>query len=178
MPIALPEGVSLSLADGNQVTVTGPKGTLERRLHVDITVDCTDGVVRVSRPDDSRYHRALHGLTRQLLANMVEGVTNGYEKRLAIEGTGFRATLQGRVLDLQLGFSHPQRYPAPEGIDIEVPDATHVIVRGIDKELVGQVAADLRKVRPPDAYKGKGIRYEGEYVRRKPGKTAATVAGA
>ena len=156
----------------------GPKGRLRRRFHADMTVEQAGDEIGVKRSSESRQNRALHGLTRQLIANMVEGVTRGYEKRLAIEGTGFRATLQGGTLDLQLGFSHPQQLAVPEGIEIEVPDPTHIVVKGIDKEFVGQVAADLRKVRPPDAYKGKGIRYEGEYVRRKPGKAAATIAGA
>jgi large subunit ribosomal protein L6 len=176
-PVSIPDGVSVTVEAHNEVTVKGPKGTLTQRLPPAMQIEQQDSTLVVSRPSDARHHRALHGLTRQLLANMVTGVSEGYEKRLEIQGTGYRAVLQGETLDLQLGFSHPQRFTAPEGIEFEVPDPTHIRVRGIDKQLVGRVAADLRRVRPADPYKGKGMRYEGEYVRRKPGKAAVSTVG-
>lgn len=176
-PIPIPDGVSVAVRTHNEVTVKGPKGALTQRLPEAMRIEQDGGMLAVSRPSEVRHHKALHGLTRQLLANMVTGVSQGFEKRLEIRGTGYRATLQGKTLDLQLGFSHPQRFTSPEGIEFEVPDPTHITVRGIDKQLVGQVAADLRKARPADPYKGKGMRYQGEYVRRKPGKTAVTAVG-
>ena len=168
-PITVPSGVDVKV-DGPQVTVKGPKGELSRRLPERITISLEDGVLKAARSDESRESRALHGLTRALLANMVTGVSEGYRKNLEIQGVGYRAALKGRDLELQVGFSHPVTIPAPEGITFEVPEPTRISVSGIDKELVGQVAADVRKVRPPEPYKGKGIRYVGEYVRRKAGK--------
>jgi large subunit ribosomal protein L6 len=171
-PIPVPDGVEVSLGDG-RVTVTGPKGTLARDLPPDITVRRDDGVLRVDRPDDEREHRALHGLTRTLVNNMVVGVTQGFQKDLEIVGVGYRAAAPApTVLELALGFSHPVRMEAPEGITFEVPTPTRITVRGIDKEAVGQVAANIRKLRKPEPYKGKGIRYVGEVVRRKAGKAA------
>jgi large subunit ribosomal protein L6 len=154
------------------VKVKGPKGELEERVARDIDVQQQDGQVVVTRPTDRGEHRALHGLTRSLIANMVEGVTNGYEKRLEIQGVGYRAQLQGNKLVLSVGYSHQVEMPAPEGIDFEVPVPTQIVVRGISKQVVGEVAARIRKVRPPEPYKGKGIRYRGEYVARKVGKRA------
>jgi len=154
------------------IAVKGPKGELQQTLSSDMTVEQEDGVVTVARPTDRGEHRALHGLTRSLIANMVEGVTDGFEKRLEIQGVGYRAALKGKKLELALGFSHPVAIDAPEGIDFEVPQPTEIIVKGIDKQLVGQVAADIRKRRPPEPYKGKGIRYKDEQVLRKVGKRA------
>ncbi len=176
LPVPVPAGVDVKIGDRNAVEVKGPKGTLARELPRTMTIATTNGVIEVTRPNDERDQRALHGLTRQLIANMVTGVTDGFEKGLEIRGTGYRASLQGRSLDLQLGFSHPRVITPPEGVDIQVPDPTHIVVQGIDKEAVGQVAAEVRAVRPADPYKGKGVRYEGEYVRQKPGKTAAGLA--
>ena len=171
-PIPLPSGVDVQLVEGH-VTVKGPKGTLERDLPQDITLRHDDGVLLVERPDDERHHRALHGLTRSLVNNMVLGVTQGFQRDLEIVGVGYRATAQGdRRLDLALGYSHPVVVEAPEGITFEVPAPTRITVRGIDKEAVGQVAANIRKLRKPEPYKGKGIRYAGEVVRRKAGKAA------
>jgi large subunit ribosomal protein L6 len=169
--IELPEGVSVEIGPG-RVSVKGPKGELEQPISGDMRVEKDDGTLSVQRPTDRGEHRALHGLTRSLIANMVEGVTDGFEKRLEIQGVGYRAQLKGRALELALGFSHPVSIPAPDGIEFEVPQPTEIIVRGIDKQLVGQVAADIRKRRPPEPYKGKGIRYQGEYVARKVGKRA------
>jgi large subunit ribosomal protein L6 len=154
------------------VAVKGPKGELSQTLASSMTVEQEDGTVVVKRPTDRGEHRALHGLTRSLIANMVEGVTEGFEKRLEIQGVGYRAALKGKNLELALGYSHPVAIDAPEGIEFEVPQPTEVVVRGIDKQLVGQVAADIRKRRPPEPYKGKGIRYKGEQVLRKVGKRA------
>jgi large subunit ribosomal protein L6 len=154
------------------VKVKGPKGELEERVSRDIGVAQEDGQIVVTRSTDRGPHRALHGLTRSLIANMVEGVTNGYEKRLEIQGVGYRAQLQGDKLVLALGYSHPVELNAPTGIDFEVPQPTRIVVRGISKQAVGEVAAIIRKQRPPEPYKGKGIRYEGEYVTRKVGKRA------
>ncbi|HEY7822205.1 MAG TPA: 50S ribosomal protein L6 [Acidimicrobiia bacterium] len=168
-PLDLPNGVDIEVK-GSAVKVKGSKGELNRIFHERIGFDIDDGVVTVTRPDDSRESRALHGLSRKLLANMVHGVSDGFSKELEIQGVGYRATLKGRDLELLVGYSHPVTVEAPEGITFEVPEQTRVIVSGIDKELVGQVAADVRKVRPPEPYKGKGIRYVGEYVRRKAGK--------
>src|SRR5438132_10338990 len=170
-PIPVPSGVTVSI-EPESVRVNGPKGELEERIPRDIDVKQDGEQLLVSRPTDRGEHRALHGLTRTLVANMVEGVTNGYEKRLEIQGVGYRAALRGRDLELALGFSHPVNVPAPDGIEFEVPAPNRITVRGFDKQLVGQVAADIRKVRKPEPYKGKGIRYEGEYVRKKAGKAA------
>ena len=171
-PIPVPSGVEVTLA-GSSVTVKGPRGTLARTLPPDITVDQGDGVLLVKRPDDEREHRALHGLTRSLVNNMVVGVTTGFQKDLEIVGVGYRAVAQGpTTLELALGFSHPVRVEAPEGITFEVPAPTRITVRGNDKETVGQVAANIRKLRKPEPYKGKGVRYAGEVVRRKAGKAA------
>ena len=161
----------MEVAPGS-VAVKGPKGELSQQLSSAMTVEQEDGSVVVKRPTDRGEHRALHGLTRSLIANMVEGVTEGFEKRLAIQGVGYRAQLKGRNLELALGFSHPVSIEAPEGIEFEVPQQTEIVVRGIDKQLVGQVAADIRKRRPPEPYKGKGIRYSDEQVMRKVGKRA------
>jgi len=170
-PIAVPEAVTVEVAPG-RVAVKGPKGELAQVLSTDMKVEQSDGALTVARPTDRGEHRALHGLTRSLIANMVEGVTDGFEKRLEIQGVGYRAQLKGKNLELALGYSHPVSIEAPEGIDFEVPQPTEIIVRGIDKQLVGQVAADIRKRRPPEPYKGKGIRYRGEHVARKVGKRA------
>jgi len=158
--------------DGPRVSVAGPKGSLEHTFHGDMRILLEDSVLRVERPTDERLHRSLHGLTRTLLSNMVEGVTKGYEKRLEIVGVGYRAALREGGLELSLGFSHPVVFPAPPGIEFEVPTPTRITVRGIDKQLVGEVAAEIRKIRKPEPYKGKGVRYEGEYVRKKAGKAA------
>jgi large subunit ribosomal protein L6 len=170
-PIPVPEAVSVEIAPG-QVAVKGPKGELNQIFSVDMKVEQADSEVTVQRPTDRGEHRALHGLTRSLIANMVEGVTNGFEKRLEIQGVGYRAQLKGRTLEMALGYSHSVTIEPPEGIEFEVPQPTEIIVRGIDKQLVGQVAADIRKRRPPEPYKGKGIRYRGEHVARKVGKRA------
>jgi large subunit ribosomal protein L6 len=170
-PIAVPDGVEITV-EPELVRVKGPKGELAERVSRDIGVEHQNGELLVTRPTDRGEHRALHGLTRSLIFNMVEGVTNGYEKRLEIQGVGYRAQLQGRRLVLALGYSHPVELEAPEGIDFEVPVPTRIIVRGISKQAVGEVAANIRKRRPPEPYKGKGIRYEGEYVARKVGKRA------
>jgi large subunit ribosomal protein L6 len=174
-PITVPSGVDVTI-DGSHVAVKGPRGSLERDLHPDMRVVLEDGVVRVERPSDERLHRALHGLTRTLVANMVEGVTNGYEKRLEIVGVGYRAVFKDPDIELALGFSHPVDVAAPPGIEFEVPAPNRITVRGIDKQLVGQVAANIRKIRKPEPYKGKGVRYEGEYVRKKAGKAAKGAA--
>jgi large subunit ribosomal protein L6 len=170
-PIPVPDGVEITI-EPQLVKVKGPKGELQERVSRDIGVEQQNGEIVVSRPTDRGEHRALHGLTRSLIANMVEGVTNGYEKRLEIQGVGYRAQLQGKKLVLALGYSHPVEMEAPEGIDFEVPMPTRIVVRGISKQVVGEVAANIRKQRPPEPYKGKGIRYEGEYVARKVGKRA------
>ena len=170
-PVDVPDAVTVTLAPGN-IAVKGPKGELTQTYSQDMTVSQEDGTILVARPTDRGEHRALHGLTRSLIANMVEGVTDGFEKRLEIQGVGYRAALKGKNLELALGFSHPVSIEAPEGIEFEVPQPTEIIVRGIDKQLVGQVAADIRKRRPPEPYKGKGIRYRGEQVLRKVGKRA------
>ena len=171
LPIQIPSGVELDL-DGDTVTVTGPRGSLSQRVPRPITVERQDNVVQVKRPDDERENRALHGLTRSLLANMVEGVTKGFEKRLEIQGVGYRVQAQGSDLVFSLGYSHQVPVKAPEGISFEVATPTRFSVKGIDKQKVGQVAAEIRQLRKPDPYKGKGIRYAGEVVRRKAGKTA------
>ena len=170
-PISVPTGVTVSI-EPSLVRVNGPKGELTERIPRDITVAQEGEELVVKRPTDRGEHRALHGLTRSLVANMVEGVTDGYVRTLEIHGVGYRAQLKGKGLELALGFSHPVSIPAPDGIEFEVPQPTRVIVRGISKQLVGEVAATIRKQRPPEPYKGKGIRYEGEYVARKVGKRA------
>ena len=168
-PVDLPDGVNVEI-DGSAVTVKGTKGELNREFNERIGFDIDKGVITVTRPDDTRESRALHGLSRALLANMVTGVSDGFRKELEIQGVGYRASLKGSDVELLVGFSHPVVVEAPEGITFEVPEQTKIIVSGIDKEQVGQVAANIRKVRPPEPYKGKGIRYSGEYVRRKAGK--------
>jgi large subunit ribosomal protein L6 len=171
-PIPLPDGVEVQVA-GGRITVRGPRGTLEQALPPDMAVHQDDGVLRVERPDDERQHRAMHGLTRSLVNNMVVGVTQGFQRDLEIVGVGYRAAAHGPArLELALGFSHPVVVEAPEGITFEVPAPTRVSVRGIDKQAVGQVAADIRSIRKPEPYKGKGVRYAGEVVRRKAGKAA------
>jgi large subunit ribosomal protein L6 len=170
-PIPVPAGVTVQI-EPELVRVNGPKGELHERVNRDITVAQDDGNIVVTRPTDRAEHRALHGLTRSLVANMVRGVTDGFEKRLEIQGVGYRAQLKGRDLELALGYSHPVPIKAPDGIEFEVPVPTRIVVRGISKQLVGEVAANIRKQRPPEPYKGKGIRYEGEYVARKVGKRA------
>ena len=170
-PIPVPTSVTVSI-ETDLVRVNGPKGELTERIPRDITVAQEGEELVVKRPTDRGEHRALHGLTRSLVANMVEGVTDGYVRTLEIHGVGYRAQLKGKGLELALGFSHPVSIPAPDGIEFEVPQPTRVIVKGISKQLVGEVAATIRKQRPPEPYKGKGVRYEGEYVARKVGKRA------
>ncbi len=174
LPIPVPSGVDIAVK-GQTVTVKGPKGELTRTFADRVQVAVEGGEAVVTRTDDERESRALHGLSRALLANMVTGVSEGYQKSLSIVGVGYRAASSGKGVELQVGYSHPVKFEAPDGIDIEVPEPTSILVKGIDKELVGQVAANIRKVRPPEPYKGKGIRYTGEHVRRKAGK--AGVAG-
>jgi large subunit ribosomal protein L6 len=170
-PIELPAGVSVSISPG-RVMVNGPLGELSQQVPARMQVEQQDTAVVVTRPSERGDDRALHGLTRSLIANMVEGVTSGFQKRLEIQGVGYRAALRGTDLELNVGFSHSVVMKAPQGITFEVPTPTEVIVKGIDKQQVGQAAAEIRRVRPPEPYKGKGIRYEGEYVRRKVGKRA------
>jgi large subunit ribosomal protein L6 len=170
-PIPVPGGVTVAI-EPERVTVNGPKGELSERINRDIGVEQVDGEIRVTRPTDRSEHRALHGLTRTLVANMVHGVTDGFEKRLEIQGVGYRAQLRGHDLELALGYSHPVSIKAPDGIEFEVPTPTRIVVRGASKQRVGEVAAFIRKQRKPEPYKGKGIRYEGEYVQRKVGKRA------
>src|ERR1700759_4429875 len=170
-PIPVPSGVTVAI-EPERVTVNGPKGELTERIARDIAVEQVGEEVRVTRPTDRGEHRALHGLTRTLVANMVKGVTDGFEKRLEIQGVGYRAALRGRDLELALGYSHPVSVKAPDGIEFEVPLPTRIVVRGASKQQVGEVAAYIRKQRKPEPYKGKGIRYEGEYVARKAGKRA------
>jgi len=170
-PIPVPDGVTVEIS-GQHVRVRGPKGELAHTVVEPIRDAQEDGTLVVTRPSDRGPHRSLHGLSRTLVANMVRGVTDGFEKRLEIVGTGYRASLKGHDLEILVGYSHPVTVSPPEGIDFEVPAPTQIVVRGIDKQQVGQVAADIRKVRPPEPYKGKGIRYQGEPVRRKVGKRA------
>ena len=170
-PIEIPQGVEIKV-EGQKVTVKGPKGELSKEIHSDITIKLEDNVITVARPSDHKDHRALHGTSRTLIGNMVEGVTKGYEKSLEISGVGYRASKQGNKLVVNAGYSHPVEIDHIEGIEIDVPKNTQLTVKGIDKELVGAVAANIRAIRPPEPYKGKGIRYVGEYVRRKEGKTA------
>jgi large subunit ribosomal protein L6 len=169
--IEVPAGVDIVARTGH-VTVRGPRGELEQTISPDMTLRQEDGTLSVERPTDRPDHRALHGLTRSLVANMVEGVTRGFEKRLEIQGVGYRAALRGTSIEFALGYSHPITVAAPPGIEFEVPTATQVVVRGNDKQQVGQIAAEIRGLRPPEPYKGKGIRYQGEYVARKVGKRA------
>ena len=171
-PIELPKGVEVTV-DGDLVRVKGPKGELERRTRPEIEVKVDDGTVTFTRSSETKQHRAYHGLTRALVANMVEGVSEGYRKGLEIVGVGYRADKRGKSLVLNVGYSHEVEYPEPDGITLTTPSQTQIVVEGIDKQKVGQVAAELRAVRPPEPYKGKGIRYEGEQVRRKAGKTGA-----
>jgi large subunit ribosomal protein L6 len=170
-PIEVPAGVMVSI-DPGRVMVSGPKGELRQVVPQRMTITHEESVITVTRPTERGDDRALHGLTRTLVANMVEGVTKGFEKRLEIQGVGYRAALAGTNLELQVGYSHPVKITPRQGIEFEVPTPTQVVVRGIDKQMVGQTAAEIRKVRPPEPYKGKGIRYEGEFVRRKVGKRA------
>jgi large subunit ribosomal protein L6 len=174
-PITVPSGVEVQV-DGSRVAVKGPRGSLEQTFNPEMRIVLEDGILRVERPSDERTHRSLHGLTRTLIANMVEGVTNGYEKRLEIVGVGYRAALKDSDLEIAAGYSHPVPFRAPEGIEFEVPAPTRIVVRGIDKQLVGEIAAQIRKIRKPEPYKGKGIRYEGEHVRKKAGKAAKGAA--
>ncbi len=171
-PIPIPDGVSIDI-DGSNVRVKGPKGTLEQSFRPEMTVAVEDGTVVVRRDSDLKYQRALHGLTRALIANMVQGVTDGFEKSLELVGVGYRAEKKGKSLVLTVGYSHQVDYPEPEGITITTPSPTVVTVQGADKQQVGQTAAEIRQVRPPEPYKGKGIRYQGEQIRRKAGKTGA-----
>ena len=171
MPVVLPKGVEVKQANGT-LSVKGPKGSLQLSAHPDMNVVIDGGEVRVERPSDEKQHRELHGLTRSLITNMVIGVTDGFAKTLEIVGVGYRADLKGKGLTLSLGFSHTIEYTPDDGVSLECPNQTTIVVSGIDKQKVGQAAADIRAFRPPEPYKGKGIRYKGEYVRRKAGKTA------
>ena len=172
LPIPVPDGVAVALETGNRLSVTGSLGTLQRTFAPSMLINVETGTITVDRPSNARIHRSLHGLTRTLVANMVQGVTAGYEKRLEIQGVGYRAQLKGKNLELAVGYSHPVPIPAPEGIEFEVPQPTRIVVRGASKQQVGEIAAYIRKQRKPEPYKGKGIRYEGEYVARKVGKRA------
>lgn len=169
-PITVPEGVEVKL-EGQKVTVKGPKGTLEREIHNNMTVKLDNGIITVTRPNDEKENRSLHGLTRTLINNMIEGVSKEFTKQLEINGVGYRAAKQGKTLVLTLGYSHPVKMEEPEGITYEVPNPNSIIVRGIDKELVGECAAVIRTKRPPEVYRGKGIKYIDEHIRRKEGKT-------
>jgi len=171
LPVTIPAGVTITVAEDNTVTVKGPKGELQQQLSPKMQLEVEDGVYLVKRPDDEKESRSLHGLTRTLFNNMVVGVTDGFAKTLDVVGVGYRVQLQGTKLVLNVGFSHPVEFEQPEGITFEVPTPNKIIVRGANKQQVGQMAADIRVVRPPEPYKGKGIRYEDEYVRRKEGKT-------
>jgi large subunit ribosomal protein L6 len=175
-PIEIPSGVDVAVGDDSVVTVKGPRGTLSQRLHPEMTIVRDEGVIRVERPSDDGPHRSLHGLTRTLIANMVEGVTKGYEKRLSIVGVGYRAAMKGKDIEVAVGYSHTVIVSCPEGIEFETPTATSIVVRGNDKQQVGEVAANIRKIRKPEPYKGKGIRYEDEVVRKKAGKAAKGAA--
>lgn len=171
LPIEIPQGVQVTVTDANLVTVKGPLGELSEQISPEMNIAVEGDVMTVTRPSDNKTHRSLHGLSRTLIANMIVGVTKGYEKKLKIVGVGYRAIKKGKSLDLQLGFSHPVTMEDPEGITVECPSQTDIIVKGIDKQLVGNYAAKIRDWRKPEPYKGKGVRYEDEYVRRKEGKT-------
>lgn len=170
-PIEIPQGVEVKIDEKNFAVVTGPKGTLEQQLSKDMEIKFEENVINVVRPTDNKKHKSLHGLTRTLLANMVEGVTKGYEKKLELVGVGYRANKQGDKLVLSLGFSHPVEMVDPEGITVEVPSQTEIFVKGINKQIVGNYAAKIRELRKPEPYKGKGVKYANEVVRRKVGKT-------
>ena len=170
MPITVPAGVDIKISETNEVTVKGPKGTLSQALHPDMKIEMKDGEISIIRPSEQKKHKALHGLTRSLLANMVTGVTEGFQKELEINGVGYRAQMQGKKLVLSLGYSHPVEMDEIQGIEIEVPTPNKIIVKGADKQLVGHVAANIREKRLPEPYKGKGIKYETEHIRRKEGK--------
>ena len=170
-PIDVPEGVEVTIDDNNNVVVKGPKGTLEKSINEDLTIDMKDSIITVARPSDRKEHRSLHGLSRTLIANMIEGVTDGFSKTLEIVGVGYRAQKDGSKLVLNLGFSHPVEMEDPEGLTVEVPDANKIIISGANKEDVGSHAAVIRELRKPEPYKGKGVKYKGEHVRRKEGKT-------
>ena len=172
MPITVPKGVDVKI-DGTLVTVKGPKGELKREVNQDMRIKLDGGVLTVERPSDARQHRSMHGLTRTLINNMVMGVTEGYQKELEINGTGYRAAMQGKKLVLTIGYSHTVEMEQPKGLTYEVPDQTHIIVKGIDKQMVGEYAAQIRSKRPPEPYHGKGIKYATEVIRRKEGKTGA-----
>lgn len=172
-PITVPAGVEVKIDEHNHITVKGPKGTLERTLVPQMKVENVEGVLHVSRPDDTQSNRALHGLTRSLVNDMVVGVTNGFEKKLEINGVGYRAAKEGKNLVMNLGFSHQIIMSENDDIQIDVPDANHIVIKGIDKQKVGQFAAEVRGKRPPEPYKGKGIKYDYEVIRRKEGKTGA-----
>ena len=169
-PISVAAGVDVKIADGNVISVKGPKGTLEKTFHKDMIIKMENNEIVVSRPSEDKMHKSLHALTRTLIANMIEGVTNGYSKTLIIEGIGYRAAKQGKDLVMNLGFSHQVVVPETETIKIEVPNANTVVVSGVDKQEVGQFACEIREKRPPEPYKGKGIRYDGEHIIRKEGK--------
>jgi len=171
LPVSIPAGVTITVEDGNVVTVKGPKGTLSEKVSSEMLLEQDAGVLTVKRPSDDKRHRSLHGLSRTLINNMVVGTTSGFEKKLEIVGVGYKAQMQGTMLVINVGYSHPVNVPAPDGISFEVPAPTKITVKGINKQKVGQTAADIRAVRPPEPYKGKGIRYENEIVRRKEGKT-------
>ena len=172
-PITVPAGVEVKIDENNHIVVKGPKGTLERTLVPQMSIELDAGVITVKRPNDSKENRSLHGLTRTLIDNMVVGVTNGFEKKLEINGVGYRASKEGKNLVLNIGFSHQITMSENEDIQIDVPDANHIVIKGIDKQKVGQFAAEVRGKRPPEPYKGKGIKYDYEVVRRKEGKTGA-----
>lgn len=170
-PIDIPQGVEVKIGDNNLVEVKGPKGNLSEQIDKGIKIELNEGVITLERPSETKKYKSLHGLSRTLIANMIEGVTNGYEKKLTIEGTGYRAAKAGKKLTLNLGYSHPIEMEDPEGIEVEVPGPNQIIVRGINKQQVGNYAANIRDHRRPEPYKGKGVKYVGEYVRRKVGKT-------
>jgi large subunit ribosomal protein L6 len=170
-PITIPSGVEVKLNDKNFIEVKGAKGSIAQQLNPNMEIKIEDGVLTVNRPNDEKVYKSLHGLTRTLIANMIEGVTNGFKKTLEIEGTGYRAAKQGKKLALTLGFSHPVEMEDPEGIEVEVPQPNRIVVKGIDKQKVGNYASVIRSLRSPEPYKGKGIKYEGEIIRRKVGKT-------
>ncbi len=172
LPVPIPEKVTVELNENNLMIVKGPKGELKRQLHPAMNIEVKENEIVVTRPDDSKFNRSLHGLTRQLIANMVDGVSKGFSKKLQIIGVGYRAEMKGKKLVLTIGYSHPIVFSVPDIIKLETPSPTEIVVSGIDKELVGLVAAKIRSFRKPEPYKGKGIRYEGEYVRHKAGKAA------